>query len=71
MELQEIEVVIGKDGKVELQVRGVKGMKCLELTKDLEEALGGDIQARIMNPEAMEEETDINRDQDQQIRSSQ
>lgn len=65
MELQEIEVVIGKDGKVELQVRGVKGLKCLELTKELEEALGGEILSRIMTPEAMEEDADI--DLNQQI----
>lgn len=65
MDLQEIEVIIGKDGKVELQVRGVKGLKCLELTKELEEALGGEILARIMSPEAMEEDADI--DQNQQI----
>ncbi len=65
MELQEIEVVIGKDGQVQVQVRGVKGLKCLELTKELEEALGGEILARIMSPEAMEEDTDI--DQNQQV----
>lgn len=63
MELQEIEVVIGKDGQVQLQVRGVKGLKCLELTKELEEALGGEILARIMSPEAMEEDTDIDLNQ--------
>ena len=56
MELQEIEVIIGKDGKVMIQVRGVHGIKCLELTKELEEALGGNILERIMTPEALEEE---------------
>lgn len=55
MELQEIEVVIGKDGNVQIQVRGVKGLACLELTKELEEALGGEVIARIMSPEALEE----------------
>lgn len=61
MELQEIEVVIGKDGQVQIQVRGVQGTKCLVLTKELEEALGGEILARIMSPEALESEqgTDI------------
>lgn len=68
MDLQEIEVVIGDDGKVEIQVRGVKGLACLELTKELEEALGGEILSRIMTPEALE---DINQetDQDQHLRS--
>lgn len=62
MELQEIEVTIGKDGQIQIQVRGVKGTKCLELTKELEEALGGEILARIMSPEALDQEdqTDIN-----------
>src|SRR5512133_2341554 len=56
MELQEIEVTIGPDGKVMVQVRGAHGTKCLELTKELEEALGGNILERIMTPEALEEE---------------
>ena len=54
MELQEIEVVIDKDGKVRIEVRGVKGMSCLDLTKDLEEALGGEVEEREMMPEAYE-----------------
>jgi len=65
MELQEIEVVIGKDGQVQIQVRGVQGTKCLTLTKELEEALGGDVIARLMTPEALEGEQGI--DQDQQL----
>lgn len=52
MELQEIEVLIDKDGRVHIKVHGVKGMSCLELTKDLEAALGGQIEAREMTPEA-------------------
>lgn len=67
MELQEIEVTIGKDGQVQIQVRGVHGMKCLELTKELEEALGGEITARIMTPEALEDEAQQDLDQNQQI----
>ncbi len=55
MEIQEIEVVIGKDGQVMIQVRGVQGTKCLALTKELEEALGGDILSRVMTSEALEE----------------
>ena len=70
MELQEIEVTIGKDGHVQIQVRGVHGIKCLELTKELEEALGGEILARIMSPEALEDETSQDIDQDQQIKTS-
>jgi hypothetical protein len=54
MELQEIELVIGKDGKVQIMVRGVKGAACLELTRELEALLGGEIEARQMTPEALE-----------------
>jgi len=70
MELQEIEVVIGKDGQVQIQVRGVQGLKCLELTKELEEALGGEIIARIMSPEALEQENPLDVAQDQHLKAS-
>jgi hypothetical protein len=58
MELQEIEVIIGKNGQVQLQVRGVKGLTCLDLTKELEAVLGGQIEAREMTPEADENVTE-------------
>ncbi len=54
MEIQDIEVYIEKDGQVRVEVRGVKGMSCLEITKGLEEALGGQVEAREMTPEAYE-----------------
>jgi hypothetical protein len=54
MELQEIDVFIEKDGRTRIEVRGVKGMSCLELTKGLEDALGGQVEAREMTPEAHE-----------------
>lgn len=65
MELEEIEVIIGKDGQVQIQVRGVHGTKCLALTRELEEALGGDILSRIMTPEALEEDQQAGQDIDQ------
>lgn len=37
---EEMEIIIGESGAVSVQVSGVKGGKCLDLTKDLEEALG-------------------------------
>ena len=52
MEIQEVDVFIDKDGKVRLEVRGVKGNGCLELTAELEQSLGGQIEAREMTPEA-------------------
>jgi hypothetical protein len=54
MDLQEIEVFIDQNGQVRIQVRGVKGLECLELTRELEAALGGQIEAREMTPEAGE-----------------
>jgi hypothetical protein len=54
MELQEIDVFIEKDGQVKIEVRGVKGTSCLDLTKDLEAVLGNQTVVREMTPEADE-----------------
>ena len=54
MELQEVEVIIEKDGQVRVEVRGVKGMSCLDVTQALEAALGGQVQDRQLTPEAHE-----------------
>jgi len=54
MDLQEIDVVIDKDGQVKIEVRGVKGPSCLDLTKELEAALGGEVADRQMTAEAAE-----------------
>lgn len=37
---QEIEFSINPDGSVEIAVKGAKGQSCLELTQEIEEALG-------------------------------
>jgi hypothetical protein len=61
MQLQEVDIYIEKDGQVRLEVRGVKGPGCLDLTKALEEALGGEVTSREMKPEAYEvEQTEQN-----------
>jgi Protein of unknown function (DUF2997) len=52
MELQEVEVVIAPDGTTRIEVRGVSGTACLDLTADLESALGGQIVERELTPEA-------------------
>ena len=69
MELEEIEIYIDKDGNVRIEVRGVKGQKCLELTADLEAALGGQIEERQMTPEALEG-TPVQLPQEQKRRAS-
>ena len=58
MELQEIEVFIEEDGRVRIEVQGVKGKKCLDLTASLEEALGGEIEERELTHEAYQEVTE-------------
>ena len=54
MELQEIDVFVEKDGQVKIEVRGVKGMSCLDLTKDLEAVLGDRVTNRELTSEADE-----------------
>jgi hypothetical protein len=54
MEIQEIEVFIDDDGQVEVKVHGVKGPSCLDITRPLEDALGGEVELREMTPEAEE-----------------
>jgi len=60
-ELQEIDVFIAPDGTVKLQVRGVKGPACLDITQGLEALLGGQVTERIhtdeFNQVAQEEQT--------------
>ena len=37
---QELEISIGPNGEIQIEVKGVKGSGCTEITKDIEEALG-------------------------------
>jgi len=37
---QEIKIIVGKGGKVVVDVEGVQGPGCSELTKNIEKALG-------------------------------
>lgn len=59
MELQEIEVVVDPDGTVRVEVRGVNGPACLEVTADLEAALGGQVVTREMTSDALAVETRV------------
>jgi hypothetical protein len=40
---QDIEIVINPKGEVTFQVKGMKGGSCLDETKFLEQALGGEV----------------------------
>jgi hypothetical protein len=52
MELQEIDVYIDADGEVRLEVRGMAGRSCLDLTAGLEAALGAEVISRELTAEA-------------------
>jgi hypothetical protein len=54
MEVQQIEVTIDENGQVQIHVTGIQGDACLEITRPLEQALGGQL-TRQMTPEALEE----------------
>ena len=58
MQIHEIEVIIDKRGQVRVEVRGVKGEACLDLTKELEIALGGEVLSRQLTAEAHETSTE-------------
>ena len=49
-----IDVYIDQEGKVRVEVSGMKGGGCTMLTAKLEQALGGEIQSREMKTEAYE-----------------
>ena len=68
MEIQEIEVTIGKNGQVQLHVRGAKGKKCLDLTRELEQALGGQLEHREFTSEAQEDTSSVQIDQTIQVK---
>lgn len=64
MEIQEIEVIIDKNGEVKIQVHGTKGTTCLDLTADLEAALGGEVISREMT-------TDVDATVQEQVKDQQ
>lgn len=51
MALEKIRCIIGLDGNVTIKVEGVKGGECKLLTKELEDALGGERLSEEKTPE--------------------
>ncbi len=49
--MEKINISIGKDGAVDLQLAGFEGGKCLEVTKILETLLGNEIVERNLTSE--------------------
>jgi hypothetical protein len=54
MEIEEIQVTLLPDGTVQINVQGVKGSACLEITRELEQALGGPVISRVMTEEVLD-----------------
>jgi hypothetical protein len=44
---REMEIEIGRDGKVNIKVKGVQGPECLEFSQFLEEALGETLEHEV------------------------
>ena len=44
---REMEIEIGRDGKVSIKVKGVTGQECLEFSQFLEEALGETVEQEL------------------------
>ncbi len=57
-EIQEIDVFVKPDGTVKVEVRGVKGRKCLALTESIEELLGGAVTERVFTDELEQEDAE-------------
>lgn len=55
-EIQEIDVHVKPDGTVSVEVRGVQGRKCLDLTQEMEKLLGGLVVERTFTDEFDREE---------------
>lgn len=59
LEPQELEIIINKDGNIEVRVRGSNGDQCLEMTRELEESLGK-LEHREYSPEYYENRVVLN-----------
>lgn len=57
-EMDELEIKIDKDGNVTIKVMDGQGERCLDLTKDLEEALGL-VTDRQLTPDYYEDEETV------------
>jgi len=53
--MEELEITIDSEGTTNIRVRGVKGSRCLDLTKAIENQLG-QVEERIFTPEYYKEE---------------
>lgn len=54
---QTITLLIPPGGDVNIDVEGVKGKACLDITKSIQDALGGDITSQKKKPDFFDKET--------------
>ncbi len=69
MQIHELEVFISPKGKVSFAVRGMPGRQCLDLTKSLEQDLGGEILEREETSEMVSSEVTATIARKQQARN--
>jgi hypothetical protein len=60
MDMQELDITITPQGEVQIQVKGVQGTHCLDLTKGLEDGLGT-VEDRQFTSEYYEQQAQENR----------
>ena len=65
MEMQEMEIAISPTGEVKIQVKGVAGDACLDLTKSLEQQLGT-VEERQLTSEYYEQQQQQNKQWNQE-----
>jgi hypothetical protein len=63
MEMQELEIVIDREGRVQVRVQGAHGEGCLAVTKNLENAVGA-VEDRAYAPEYYEQPVEISGSQE-------
>jgi len=54
MDMQELEITIDRDGKIQMKVTGAHGEECLALTKNIEDAAGV-VEERVYSAEYYEQ----------------
>lgn len=51
MEIEQVEVTIGTDGKIKIQTLGFRGSSCLAATEEIEALLGNKVVSKEMTAE--------------------
>ncbi|MCK9631360.1 MAG: DUF2997 domain-containing protein [Methanoregula sp.] len=58
MEMQEMEITIDNEGRIQVKVNGAHGADCLALTKNIEDATGI-VEERVYSPAYYEQPVDV------------